>query len=143
MRRARNFRKLAEVLPVIHDTPVSATDRVQTFRPYRPESWDPPAWLRDQKLWDRALEVFHGPRFQQLDMSLGKTFNLTERVHLKFSVQAQNVLNHPSFDCIDSNLASGTFGKAQCLAQFGASGQGSSLGAPAARIMSVVLKLSF
>jgi len=88
-------------------------------------------------------DVFHGPRFQQLDMSLGKTFNLTERVHLKFSVQAQNVLNHPSFDCIDSNLASATFGKAQCLAQFGASGQGGSLGAPAARIMSVVLKLAF
>ena len=87
--------------------------------------------------------VFQGPRFVQMDMSLNKTFKLTERMNLKFSLQAQNLLNHPSFDCIDSNLASSTFGKAQCLAQFGASGQGSSLGAPAARIMSVGLRLAF
>jgi len=88
-------------------------------------------------------DVFHGPRFVQMDMSLAKTFQFTERLNLKFSLQAQNLLNHPSFDCIDSNLASKTFGKAQCLAQFGASGQGSALGAPAARIMSVGLRLAF
>src|SRR5262249_31610569 len=90
-------------------------------------------------------DVFEGPRFVQMDMSLAKTFKFTERWNLKFSVQAQNLLNHPSFLCIDSNVASITFGKAQCLAQFGAPGGGSagSLGAPAARIMSIGLRLAF
>jgi hypothetical protein len=82
--------------------------------------------------------VFHGPRFQQLDASLNKTFRLTERMNLKFSAQAQNLLNHPSFDCTDANLTSGTFGHSQCLAQ---SVQG--LGAPTSRVMSLGLRLAF
>ena len=82
--------------------------------------------------------VFHGPRFQELDMSLGKVFKLTEAMKLEFRAQAQNVLNHPSFDCTDTNLNSGTFGKAQCLAQ---SIQG--LGAPTSRVMSLGLRLAF
>jgi aminoglycoside phosphotransferase (APT) family kinase protein len=56
------LRKLVDVLSDLHNTTVVPTDRVQDFQPYRPESWDPPAWLRDRKLWDRALGVFHGPR---------------------------------------------------------------------------------
>jgi hypothetical protein len=82
--------------------------------------------------------VFHGPRFQELDMSLGKTFKLTEATKLEFRAQAQNVLNHPSFDCTDSNLDSSTFGKAQCLAQ---SIQGT--GAPTSRVMSLGLRIAF
>lgn len=54
--------KLVDVLPSLHNTSVQAADGVQEFRPYRPESWDPPEWLRDHKLWDRALAVFYGPR---------------------------------------------------------------------------------
>ena len=94
-------------------------------------------------------DVFQGPRFVQMDMSLTKTFRLTERMNLKFSAQAQNLLNHPSFDCVDSNVASATFGKAQCLAQSGASGQSSTnvfvggLGLPVARVMSIGLRLAF
>ncbi len=89
-------------------------------------------------------DIFVGPRFIQLDMSVSKTFKITETMNLKFSVQAQNLANHPSFDCVDSNLASGTFGKAQCLAQSGASGQSlSGLGLPVSRIMSIGLRLAF
>jgi hypothetical protein len=93
--------------------------------------------------------VFQGPRFVQMDMSLNKTFKLTERVNLRLSLQAQNLLNHPSFDCIDSNIASSTFGKAQCLAQSGAGGQSSTtvfsggIGLPVARVMSIGLRLAF
>ena len=84
-----------------------------------------------------------------MDMSLNKTFKLTERVNLRLSLQAQNLLNHPSFDCIDSNIASSTFGKAQCLAQSGAGGQSSTtvfsggIGLPVARVMSIGLRLAF
>ena len=94
--------------------------------------------------------VFQGPTFLQMDMSLSKVFKITERVNLKFSAQAQNLTNHPSFDCIDSNLSSGTFGRAQCLAQSGGAGQSTTtqissggIGLPVARIMSIGLRLGF
>jgi aminoglycoside phosphotransferase (APT) family kinase protein len=57
----RWMRDLAAVLPALHATPIVEADGVQPFVPYEPESWDPPAWLRDTRLWDRALDVFHGP----------------------------------------------------------------------------------
>lgn len=53
------LRRLAEVLPAIHEAPI--TEGVQEFTPYAPESWAPPAWV-DAALWERALAVFRGPR---------------------------------------------------------------------------------
>jgi outer membrane receptor protein involved in Fe transport len=94
-------------------------------------------------------DVFQGAGFLQMDMNMSKVFQITERVNLKFSAQAQNLTNHPSFDCIDSNVASSTFGRAQCLAQSGATGQSTTsvfvggIGLPVSRIMSIGLRLSF
>jgi hypothetical protein len=85
-------------------------------------------------------DVFHGPSFKQLDVSLNKSFKLTERMKLDFRAQAQNVLNHPSFDCLITNLASSQFGKAQCLAQ---KYQALGLGNPISRVMSLGLRLAF
>jgi aminoglycoside phosphotransferase (APT) family kinase protein len=53
------LRRLAEVLPPIHEAPI--TEGVQEFTPYAPDSWDPPAGV-DAVLWERAVAVFHGPR---------------------------------------------------------------------------------
>jgi len=80
--------------------------------------------------------VFHGPKFLEMDMGLSKSFKLTETMKLDFRAQAQNLTNHPNFDCIDANLNSSTFGKAQCLTPFG-------LGAPKSRVMSLGLRLAF
>ena len=80
--------------------------------------------------------VFHGPKFLEMDMGLSKSFRLTETMKLDFRAQAQNLTNHPNFDCIDANLSSSTFGKAQCLTPFG-------LGAPKSRVMSLGLRLAF
>jgi len=80
--------------------------------------------------------VFHGPKFIEMDMGLSKSFKLTENMKLDFRAQAQNLTNHPNFDCVDSNLSSGTFGQAQCLTPFG-------LGAPKSRVMSLGLRLAF
>jgi hypothetical protein len=82
--------------------------------------------------------VFRGPKFIQMDLGLSKSFKLTERIKLDFRAQAQNLTNHPDFDCINGNLVQTTFGKSQCLAQ---SVQG--LGAPTSRIMSLGLRLAF
>jgi hypothetical protein len=83
--------------------------------------------------------VFHGPKFTQLDVSLGKTFKLTESLKLDFRAEGQNILNHPDFDCIQANLDSANFGKAQCLAQQVQTG----IGAPIARVMSLGLRVAF
>jgi hypothetical protein len=73
-----------------------------------------------------------------MDAGLSKAFLFGERTKLEFKAQAENVLNHPSFNCVQANLNSGNFGKALCLTQ---SVQG--LGAPIARVMSLGLRLSF
>ena len=102
-----------------------------------------PAYPTSGPLYERfgtlGRGVFHGPRFQQLDLGLSKSFKLSETWKLDFRAQAQNVLNHPDFDCVDANLDSSTFGKAQCLAQSISTG----LGAPVARVMSLGLRLAF
>lgn len=55
------LRRLAEALPLIHATPWRADDGIRAFRPYEPDRWDPPPWLRDASIWDRAVAVFHAP----------------------------------------------------------------------------------
>ncbi len=88
-------------------------------------------------------DIFTGPKFLQLDMSLGKTFKLTESMKLEFRAQAQNLTNHPSFDCIQADLSSSHFGKSLCLAQQNNNSSVGSLGAPISRIMSLGLRLAF
>ncbi len=83
-----------------------------------------------------ARDVYTGPQFVQLDMSVGKTFKIFEGQALDFRAQAQNLANHPNFDCITGNLASGTFGQSQCLTPFGT-------GEPQSRVMSLGLRYSF
>ena len=81
-------------------------------------------------------DVFIGPSFGQLDLSLNKTFKLTERSQLDIRGQAQNLANHPNFDNVTANLGSSTFGQAQSLVPFG-------LGEPKSRVMSVGARVSF
>jgi hypothetical protein len=38
-----------------------------------------------------------GPGFKRVNLSLGKTFSITEQIKLRFSGDANNVFNHPSF----------------------------------------------
>ena len=45
------------------------------------------------------------------DLSLIKTFSFTERLKLDFSVNATNVLNHPSFALPDTKIGPGHVGK--------------------------------
>jgi Carboxypeptidase regulatory-like domain/TonB dependent receptor len=60
--------------------------------------------------------VFRGPWFNNFDAAISKTFAITERLKLQFRADAVNVLNHPNFDCIDTDVNSGTFGRALCVA---------------------------
>jgi hypothetical protein len=49
----------------------------------------------------------YGPDYFLPNLALGKTFNVTERVHVEIRGEAENVLNHPSFGFPNENLSSG------------------------------------
>jgi hypothetical protein len=55
--------------------------------------------------------AFRGPGYFDTDLTLNKSFSLTERFHLLVGANFFNVLNHPNFDLPQSNLAAGNFGQ--------------------------------
>jgi hypothetical protein len=55
--------------------------------------------------------VVYGPKLSAVNMSLIKTFTLTERIKFEFSANATNVLNHPSFALPDKVLGTGHRGQ--------------------------------
>ena len=66
------------------------------------------AWQRPQKgqLGNAGRNYFlFGPQFQQLDMSLFKTFKVTERFDLQFRAEGYNIANHTNLGqpnpCVD------------------------------------------
>lgn len=59
--------------------------------------------------------MFRGPWFNGLDAALMKNFRVNETMKVQFRAEALNLLNHPNFDGIISNLNSAQFGRAQIL----------------------------
>jgi hypothetical protein len=59
--------------------------------------------------------VFRGPWFNGLDGAMMKNFKVTEAVKMQLRFEALNLDNHPNFDGINTNLSSGSFGKASIL----------------------------
>jgi hypothetical protein len=49
--------------------------------------------------------LFRGPFGVRVDTSLGKQFQLTERVNLRFSFEAFNLFNHPNFDTPNNDVS--------------------------------------
>lgn len=72
------LRELASALPLVHQTPPDR--RLPEFAPYPPDEWAPPEWLTDSRIWDRLLELYHGPRLD------------TERVFIHRDYHPGNVL---------------------------------------------------
>ena len=56
--------------------------------------------------------VFTGPSYKEIDMSLAKHFSLTERMKLEVRIEAFNVLNHVNLNAPSTDLSSANFGKA-------------------------------
>jgi len=52
---------------------------------------------------DMGRNIFRGPRFMNWDMSLSKSWKLTERVRLQLRGEMFNVLNHANFDVFTMN----------------------------------------
>ena len=84
--------------------------------------------------------------FNQIDLALRRQFNLTERVHLQFRVEAFNLLNHPNFALPENSLSGALFGRSTRTFATGlSSGAGLSalyqVGGP--RSMQFALRLGF
>lgn len=54
--------------------------------------------------------ILRGPRFGHVDLSLNKTFNLSDRWHLQFRAEAYNITNTPSFAQPNYTLGAPGFG---------------------------------
>jgi hypothetical protein len=48
--------------------------------------------------------TFRGPFGVRFDMSVGKQFQITERLRMKFSAEAFNLFNHPNFDTPNNDV---------------------------------------
>ena len=55
--------------------------------------------------------VFHGPGFWNTDLSVAKTFSITERQKLTFRAEMFNMFNHTNFLNPNGNIASASFGR--------------------------------
>jgi aminoglycoside phosphotransferase (APT) family kinase protein len=52
---------LAELLPVVHDARPPQEGVVPRFAPYAPERYVPPRWSTEDRVWERAFEIFLDP----------------------------------------------------------------------------------
>jgi hypothetical protein len=64
-----------------------------------------------QLLGDCGRNIVAGPPYKDFDMTLAKTFNLTERTHLEFRTDFFDVFNHPNFNTPNRYFATATFGE--------------------------------
>jgi len=55
--------------------------------------------------------IMRGPKFVNLDFSAGKSWKLTERLHLQLRAEVFNILNHANFSYPTGSLASRNMGK--------------------------------
>jgi len=55
-------------------------------------------------------DAFRGPGYSNVDMSLAKTFKVTERMNVQLRGEVFNILNHPNFAGISADLETGAVG---------------------------------
>ena len=80
-----------------------------------------PAYTPRTNPWE--ISSLAGPRFWNIDSTLAKTFDLTERFRLKFRLEAYNTTNSFMPNDPSTNVLSGTFGVAGTGQAFGNSGR--------------------
>lgn len=57
----RWLHRLVEQLPPIHAAPLPTAGVIRTYAPYAQDAYRPPSWARWPAVWDKAIEIFHGP----------------------------------------------------------------------------------
>jgi hypothetical protein len=93
--------------------------------------------------------IFQGPSYWNLDSSVSKAFQITERVKMLFRSEFFNALNHPNFrNPRDASvgspaITSGVFGQACCVTLSTASSATTNQNGESWRVIQFALKLSF
>ena len=59
---------------------------------------------------DCAQYALEGYGIRVAHMSAAKTFNLTERFKMTFTAQISNLMNHPNFVSVNTNISNANFG---------------------------------
>ncbi len=91
-----------------------------------------------------ARNSFRGPGYFDTDLTLNKTFAISERFHLLIGANFFNILNHPNFDLPVNNLALGNFGTITNTVSAPTSAYGSFQGsAVSGRVIQTQVKLTF
>ena len=72
---------------------------------------------------DGRRTSLYGPKLVVVNMSLAKSFNITERVHMELRGDFVNALNHPSFNFPNSNLSDVNVGQINSVTVAPRSGQ--------------------
>ncbi|HXA07044.1 MAG TPA: TonB-dependent receptor [Bryobacteraceae bacterium] len=81
--------------------------------------------------------VGRGPGYYEIDTALEKATSITERLAVKFRVEAFNLLNHPTYGDPASDISAGSFGIITSVLNSGATG----IGTP--RRIQFMLRLEF
>jgi hypothetical protein len=80
-----------------------------------PNMWFNPSCFVDDTVPDTYGNAGINPLYadgqEQLDSSLSKTFNITERINLQFRVEVFNTFNHTNFAAPDSGVGDATIGQ--------------------------------
>jgi aminoglycoside phosphotransferase (APT) family kinase protein len=53
--------RLVALLPPVHALPLPPSGTLPPHTPYGQKSYEPPPWAADRGVWERAVELFHGP----------------------------------------------------------------------------------
>jgi hypothetical protein len=74
--------------------------------------FDPAAFTRPQagRFGNSGANVLEGPGLNLINLTLGKTFPITERMRFTFMAAAQNIANHPNFTNPASNINASNVG---------------------------------
>lgn len=91
------------------------------------------------QIGNSGRNIFRNPAFYEVDASLSKSFNITERQKISLRGEAYNLLNHPNFGLSGNNLnvnTPTTFGKYSATL-------GTQVGGSSARLMQVSARYEF
>jgi hypothetical protein len=112
-------------------------------RRFNPTAFDGATPLAAGRQGTLGRNVLRGFPVSQLDLSLRRQFNLTEKLNIQFRAEAFNLLNHPNFANPTGILTSAIFGRATQMLGSGLGGLSPlyQIGGP--RSLQLALKLQF
>ena len=77
---------------------------------------EPSLMRRPDTFGNYPINTLYGPHYIQQDLSMAKTFNITEKLGFKIRVDSTNVFNHTNLGTPNTNIDQGNVGQITGLA---------------------------